>query len=300
MAGARALRVREWWVLWCMRTGGGGLLALGCAWIAIAGCDRERELVQWSAPRPAGAHEPDAMLRLDEEGPRMQPPTPLLAFSPEPMCARTLRVAHERASTVFAAWWRPRADSSATLLVARSDDGGVSWRPPVAVDTLDRGRRGCRRPAPAIVADSATGYVHIAYFLEAPEGAGVFFSHSMEGGELFHEPVAIMYGDRPSATAVAASRDLVAVAFEEPNAGRSQIWLALSGTAGHIFHARSRVSGTTVASVRPRVALRDSVVAVAWSSSDARGGDASVTPAEDVVIRRGRLPAAMLTYSVRP
>lgn len=276
------------------------MVAIGCTWTALAGCERERSLVQWSEARSAGAHAPDAILRFEEDGPRMQPASPPLMFSPEPLCAGSLRFARQGAFTVFAAWWQPREDSSATLVVARSNDGGVSWREPVAVDSLDSGRRGCRRPAPAIVADSATGYVHLAYFLDAPEGAGVFFSHSMEGGELFHEPVAIMYGDQPSAAAIAAHGDLVAVAFEEPNASRPQIWVALSGTSGHIFRVRVRVSGTAVAAVHPRVAVRDSLVVVAWSSSHARGGDASVTPAEDVVIRRGRLPAVMFRNSVQP
>lgn len=298
MAGARAVCAAA--IVLCMRRRGRWLVMTGCTWTAFAGCQREPTLVQWSEPRPAGAHAPDAVLRFEEDRPSMQPAPPPLEFSPEPMCAGSLRFARQEATTLFVAWWQPRGDSSAALVVARSDDGGVSWREPVVVDSLDSGRRGCRRPPPAIAADSATGYVHLAYFLDAPEGAGVFFSHSMEGGELFHEPVAIMYGDQPSAAAIAAHGDLVAVAFEEPNASRPQIWVALSGTSGHIFRVRARVSGTSVASAHPRVALRDSLVAVAWSDSHARGGDASVTRAEDVVIRRGRLPAAMLRYSVQP
>ena len=59
------------------------------------------------------------------------------------------------------------------------------------VDTLDRGTRGCARPSPAISFDPAGGYVHVVYFLDAPEGPGVFFAHSMDRGATLHSPVAI-------------------------------------------------------------------------------------------------------------
>jgi hypothetical protein len=183
-------------------------------------------------------------------------------------CPTTMRYAPASPSEIYAVWWSRRESGRSWLLSSRSDDSGTTWNRSVAVDTTDRATAGCERPAPAVVADSVSGYLHVAYFLYGPNG-GVFFSHSMERGELFHEPVAIVYGDRPSATAVAAEDSTVVVAFEDPNGQRPQIALAISRTWGHIF-ARERpvVSGTSPTVERPLVALKHGVIAVGWRSTD--------------------------------
>ena len=226
--------------------------------------------IEWSDaadPLPP-PHAPDARLALGADVPALVvPPAPPAAWAPPALCGEA-RYARRTADEWYAVGWLERADATALLAASRSDDGGRSWGAPVPVDSLDRGRTGCRRPAPAIAADSASGYVHVAYFLEAPEGAGVFFSHSMERGAVFHEPVAISYGTRPSAVSVAAWRDTVAVAYEDPNGERPRVAIALSRTMGHIFEDRMFVTGTTLAATRPRVAVGAGRLAVAWREGD--------------------------------
>jgi hypothetical protein len=198
--------------------------------------------------------------------PAFAPPlAPPAEWAPADLCAGSARYAAATAGRWYAVGWLRRADRTALLASARSDDGGRTWGRLVPVDSLDRGRTACDRPAPSIAADSASGYVHVAYFLEAPEGAGVFFSHSMDRGELFHAPVPIMYGTRPSAADVAARGDTVVVAFEEPNGGRARVGVALSRTMGHLFEDRLTVSGSNAPAVRPRVALGAGRLAVAWA-----------------------------------
>jgi len=170
---------------------------------------------------------------------------------------------------IYTVWWSKRDRGRAVLLVSRSDDAGGTWNAPVPVDTTDRGAVGCSRPAPAIAADGASGYVHVTYFLNAAGGPGVFFAHSMERGELFHSPVPIMYGDRPSSTAVAAADSVVVVAFEDPNSERAQVALAMSRTWGHIFtRERPEASSGTPEAERPLIALRKQLVAVGWHGKD--------------------------------
>jgi hypothetical protein len=184
-------------------------------------------------------------------------------------CPQSVRVARGAGEERFAVWWAVRADSSAALLAARSADGGRTWEGAAAVDSLDRSHRGCARPAPSVAVDTATGYVHAAYWVEGPEGAGVFFSHSMEARPLlFHAPVVIVYGDRPSQTAVAAERSVVAVAYQDPNARASRIAIAVSRRDGHIFeHRLPALTPPSDSAFAPRVALQGRRLAVAW-----RGG----------------------------
>lgn len=193
-------------------------------------------------------------------------------------CPGSVRVASSGASGIerYAVWWSPRGDSTAWLLVARSADGGRTWEVPQAVDTLDMITRGCARPPPAIAADSASGYVHVAYSMRAPEGTGVFFSHSMDRGRIFHAPVPIVYGERVSETAIAALRDTVAIAFIDPNMRVPRPALAVSRTMGHVFEDRLEVPGGRGTASAPQVALASGRVAVAWIERDPTGAPRAV------------------------
>jgi hypothetical protein len=180
-------------------------------------------------------------------------------------CPASVRLARDTTGQWYAAWWALRPDSTADLVVAFSPDG-VSWEPPVKVDTLDTAPVGCRRFAPSIAADS--GNVHVAYAMAAREGPGIFASHSMDRGTMFHTPVAVVYGERIGATAVAARGWIVAVAYEDPNGTLDRIGLALSTTMAHLFQHRMTVSGSEAAR-RPDVAIGRDRIAVTW----ARGAD---------------------------
>jgi hypothetical protein len=241
--------------------------------------------VDWSAERAVTA--PDSPVALTVDGvllPDSLAPIAARVAPPGPHCPGSLALA--RAGTrFFAVWWAARADSSALLLSARSDDGGASWSKPALVDTTDTGVSGCRRAPPSIAADSASGYVHIAYALRGREGPGLFFSHSMDAGGMFHEPVPIVYGERLGRTSVAADGDHVVVAFEDPNSATPRIGLALSRTMGHIFEERLLpLSTDNGAAAHPLVAVRGRRIAVAWE----RRGTSESAPAV-FAIRAGTL-----------
>jgi hypothetical protein len=186
---------------------------------------------------------------------------------PDPArCPKSIRIARAEKS-FFAVWWSVRKDSSAVLLTSRSDDGGA-WTEPVAADTSDASGRGCARPAPSIAADVASGYVHIGYFAEPSQGAGAFYVHSMDRGESFHAPVAMVFGSRPANTAVTAEGDRVAVAYEDPNSSRPRIFVGLSKTMGHIFELKVPVSDDNAAAVLPTAHLRGTKLVVGWTEID--------------------------------
>ena len=250
--------------------------------------------VRWrdtGAAPPAPA--PEMRLALDETG-RVAwlPPEPMPANVPpaSAACPGSLRLARAGPRQVYAVWWQPRADSSAALLAARSVDGGRTWPEVAPVDTADRGVNGCRRPAPSVAADAATGYVHVAYALVAPGAPGVFFAHSMPGHFMFHAPVPIVYGERPGRTSVAASDSIVAVAYEDPNSAEPRVGLALSRTLGHTFVHRVPASTGVGSATEPRVALAGATVAVAWRQGpSARVGIGGAPAAGPVVVRLGDL-----------
>jgi len=201
-------------------------------------------------------------------------------------CARSLRVAAVPGKGRVAVWWSKRDRGRVFLLAAwqlvgsAAPDTSRVWRGPVNVDTLDqgagdanaveRGAVGCDRAPPGLAVDSKNGYVHVAYALNAPEGAGVFYAHQMDPRALFEMPVVMIYGDRRMGAArVATSGDFVAVVYEDPNAplGRGRIGMAISRTSGHSFEPRVDASRAGRA-VDPYVLMSGRAAVVGWSEVD--------------------------------
>jgi hypothetical protein len=230
------------------------------AFAAAAGC--KTSAVGWEQPVSAPG---DTLGGLGLTRARgldfVRPESPAALPTDSARCARTVVAAREGAQW-YAAWFSRRADSTVAVLAARSADSGRTWSKPGMVDSVDVAKLGCTRPGPSIAASG--GYVHIAYSLEAPEGFGVFFAHSMDNTATFHSPIPVIYGDRLSATATAADGIRVAVAYEDPSGNGHRIDVALSGTQGHTFEPRQRGSPDEMEAVVPEVGLRDSAVALSF------------------------------------
>lgn len=198
-------------------------------------------------------------------------------------CAGSVRSVRSGGAT-FAVWWDVRVDSSAVLMLARSAHDGTGWESPVAADTTDRSARGCGRSPPAITADSASGYVHLAYFVEPAAGSGIFYAHSMDGGRTLHAPVPIVFGRNQSRVSMASNGDRVAVAYEDPNSLQPAIEVALSKTMGHIFEDRVRASPENVRAKQPVVAIGGNTISVWWSAYSANPTVSATRPG----YRKGR------------
>lgn len=240
----------------------GALLAL-----ATAGCTRES--VRWSDVRYSLAGTAGAAIGVKDSTEAGDAAELLLPLPDSAACRKSIRLARAEKS-FFAAWWSIRRDSSAVLLTSRSDDGGP-WMHPVVADSSDASRRGCDRPAPSIAADFVSGYVHLAYFIEPSTGAGIFAIHSMDRDSTFHSRVAMVYGSRPSNTAIAAEGEKVVVAYEDPNSTRHQIFVALSHSMGHLFEDRLPVSEENADATEPVVKIRGTKLEVSWIEPSSAG-----------------------------
>ena len=230
----------------------------------IAACVREP--IEWEAPRDIDGTI-GAMTRLTMDASdtaRLVDETPPVVPLPTDACGGSMAVTRATGTEWYAAWFLARSDSSVVLVVARSTDSGATWGAPVIADGRDRGRRGCSRPRPAIHADTMSAYVHAAYFIEPEEGAGVWYTHSMEQGSIWHQTIGILYGEEPVAASIASARDTVLVAYEHPGSGGTRIGVAISRQAGHTFGERLRVVRGSGAVRQPRIALGGGRVALAW------------------------------------
>jgi hypothetical protein len=233
--------------------------------VLVAGCGSTGVL--WEEPRSAPGDTLGALI-LGGEG---TVGFGRLAASAMPAdslrCDGSFVIASEGPRT-YAAWLRRRADSTVVVVAARRD-GGNAWTTPATVDSVDVGKFGCSRPPPSIAV--ADGYVHVSYSLKAPEGFGVFFAHSMDQAATFHSPMTVIYGDRLSVTAIAAHGMRVAIAYEDPSGSRRRIGVAISKTQGHTFEPREVGSPDEMPATRPRIAIRDSMIALSFGGADGVG-----------------------------
>jgi hypothetical protein len=245
---------------------------------ALAACIEPS--VEWRAPERSttARHRMavDSSGSVSEEGMRVHEGSTVVAPGVG-VCVSSVRSVWS-GGRLHATWWNVRSDSSASLLAATSADSGKSWQAPAVVDSSDRADVGCSRPPPAIEGSGAS--VYIVYSMRAPEGTGVFFSHSMEQGgkSMFHSPVTVIYGDRLVEVAVSVDGDRVAVAYGDPSSRSPRVGLSLSRTQGHAFETHLDASISTVSATEPDVAIRGSFVAVGWK-----------VPGDERMVRIGRM-----------
>ena len=184
---------------------------------------------------------------------------------PPNACPNSLAVVQMSATEIHATWWQSDSSGQIQLAVARTSDAGANWSTQMIAHAQGRAGFPCSYPPPAVDADSATGYVHLAYFLQAKEGAGVWYTHSMDRGRSWHAATALIFGDAPARSSVASDGWLLAVAYEAPYEPSRQIWLALSPDAGHTFERGVSVTQGSMLAANPRVSLEDRSISVTWT-----------------------------------
>lgn len=222
--------------------------------------------VEWRETRELGSGPPSssrlviedhAMARFESEETPAVPP-------PAGACPGSVTYARMAGAQWHRAWWQPTADGRAALFTARSPDAGATWDAPVLVDSSDRAPTGCQRLPPALAADSLTHFVHVVFYMRAPNGEGVWYAHSMDDGATWHSQYGLIYGDDAARADVAAEGELVVVGYEHPNAAEKRVGLAISRDGGHTFLPRLIVSSGSGAAYAPRVGARRPGLGVAW------------------------------------
>ena len=250
----------------------------------VAGCAWDAPPVDWQVPAPI-ASRPDSMVRyaarwLGAGSSKVVVETRVATSSvllplPAAACPGSMVDTPSLRGQSWSAWWQVRPDSSAILFAAARDTAGNIVKR-VVVDSVDVALLGCSRPPPAVMLDSINGYVHVSYYMVAPEGPGLFYAHLMNPMQpQFETPTAIVYGERPVRVALGSRGDTVAVAYEDPNSAQGRIAMSMSLTAGHLFEQTARlipVSTSSQSASAPQIVrLSGTELWVGWTESSASG-----------------------------
>ncbi len=221
-------------------------------------------------------------------------------------CCRTA-MATSSDGDLFVAWRAVFSGNVRDIVVARSNDHGLTWTQPVRAHADDWIYAGCPHAGPSIQVDAANR-VHIAWWTGREGAAGVFYARSVDGGRTFSPPVPLGVAkfSQPAHVQMALGRTgEVVVAWDDGTREVPQIVVRVSRDGGATFGTPERASVPSRAARFPVLALTDSTVTLAWSEESVEAaaserhamanmpknmpmGEPPIGAAQ-VVVRRGRV-----------
>jgi peroxiredoxin len=168
------------------------------------------------------------------------------------------------------------------IVVARSEDQGRTWQPPVRVHADDWVFDGCPHAGPSLAVDQR-GTLHIAWWTGKPGAAGVWYAQSSDAAQHFAnvQPLGVAEASQPAHVQLAVQRDVVHVTWDDGTRQVPQIVLRTSRDGGRRFSPSVEVSapgasaGFPVMSVGPdtdelHIAWSEQAVTVARNAASAR------------------------------
>ncbi len=181
-----------------------------------------------------------------------------------PCCRTALAAAPD--GTLFVAWRKIFEGDVRDVVVARSTDGGRTWKAPVKVADDGWVFPGCPHAGPALTVDAAGG-LHVAWYTGRDSGAGMYHAVSSNGGRTFASAAPLLAGGwvPPSQVALAPDgHDGAWVAWEDRRE-EAPSFLLSNARAGN---AQAGDPVVTPGS-NPAIAPLNGGAVVAWLEGDA-------------------------------
>ena len=181
-----------------------------------------------------------------------------------PCCRTGLALAPD--GTLYASWRKIFPGDVRDVVVAASQDGGVTWDAPVRPRADNWVFPGCPHAGPSLRVGS-DGIVHIAWWTGKTGEAGVWYARSTDRGSSWQaQPIAT--GDRsmPAHVQLALTgTGGVLVTWDDGIGERPTVRLRASADNGMSFGSPLTLSDPAMAATYPVVALAGDSVAVAWT-----------------------------------
>ncbi|HSE28532.1 MAG TPA: sialidase family protein [Gemmatimonadales bacterium] len=197
-----------------------------------------------------------------------------------PCCRTGVTAAADGA--LFVSWRAILEGDVRDVVVARSDDGGITWAEPVRPRADGWVFPGCPHAGPSLKLDSK-GRVHIAWWTGKAGEAGVWYARSDDGGRTFaSQPLATGVRSLPAHVQLVVAAGHVLVAWDDGMADSPRVLLRASGDGGTTFGPEEQVSVPGQAATFPVLAVVGDSVAVAWSATTAAEHHAAAAARPDM------------------
>lgn len=181
-------------------------------------------------------------------------------------CCRTA-IALLPDGAILLAWRSILPGGIRDIVVARSEDDGVTWTAPVRVHDDNWEFNGCPHAGPSMQVDQA-GNTHVAWWTGKEGAAGVWYARSSDGGKSFASAVPIDVADfaRASHPQLAVSGDTVVTVWDDGKQSVPRVMLRRSTDGGRRFGTAQVLSDTAMSASYPVVTNTGRGLAVAWTA----------------------------------
>jgi hypothetical protein len=154
------------------------------------------------APEDSG---PDLRMAISRDGGRTFEPEVVVNRSTCPCCRTAIAIGPD--GELYVGWREVFPGNIRDVVVARSDDSGVTWSEPMKVHDDGWVFPGCPHAGPSLDVD-ANGDLHVVWYTGKEGASGLFYAKSDNRGEAFSEPV-------PLVSAIAVAPSLSSLIAEE-------------------------------------------------------------------------------------
>ena len=210
--------------------------------------------------------------------------TPVMADSAQscPCCRTAIATAPD--GSLYLAWRTVMPGNVRDVVVAKSTDHGATWAPPVRVHADEWVFDGCPHAGPSMQVDSA-GRVHIAWWTGKQGAAGTYYAQSTDGGESFHEPIALGVSEfsAPAHVQLALGPGgTIVTVWDDGTVKTPRVVMRVSPDGGTSFSPATVVSTAGAAATFPVLAVRDKDITIAWSEQSSEVHDHAAMMAPDM------------------
>jgi hypothetical protein len=184
-------------------------------------------------------------------------------------CCRTALAAGPH-GVIYAAWRSVIDGDVRDIVLARSEDDGVTWTTPHRVHADDWHINGCPHAGPSIQMD-AQGNLHALWWTGKKGAAGVYYAVSKDSGRTFSDPVTISAQKipLPSHVQLAVTKKGTVVAAWDETRGTRPVVFIRAATPGQRFSDAVQLTDSTVTSQYPVIGMHSDTAYVAWSATGA-------------------------------
>lgn len=191
----------------------------------------------------AGRRGPQIRVARSTDGGRTFGASSVVSVDACPCCRTALATGPDGA--IYLAWRQVFDGGIRDIVLARSDDGGATFGPPVRVHEDGWVFDGCPHAGPSLGV-GPDGVVHVAWYTGREGDAGLFYTASRDGGRSFAAPTAVLSADwvPPSTTRVSVTDGgEVWLAYEDKRPDVPVVRLARVGPRGQMLRADREIPG---------------------------------------------------------